>query len=750
MSAFLRRFAAAIIILLAISAPAQQSRAPRALADDMRELVETPAVSGFEHELAARIMGQVKGRPFTTDNLGDVVVTLGSGAPHRLIVAPIDEPGFVVSRITQEGYLQLQRLPQGGNLPLFNELYAGEPVKIETPEKTWINGSVAGISIHLFPQRQHPPSMADLDNMYIDVGATSAAQARSGGADVLSPLAIDRTFYEMANGHWASPAIGDRFGAAALLELLRGLDPAKIKGTVTFAFVTQQWLGARGLQRVVDAQKPDELIYIGRLMRPVTTGPAHEAAPAFRQQPGSGVLIAAEKPDAEVSGLAADLKQLAAQNKIALTTDVSAPLLPRGGYLAQAKLPERTVHLAVATAWPSTPAEFIQALDLTGLIELLERYLQGQAARISVAGAQPMAEPAAPKKPAVAPTDEAILKTLVETYGVSGGHEGNVARAVAALLPPWARTETDGAGNLILHWQGGANSKAPSIAVVAHQDEIGYEVHAILPDGKLELIPKGGGVLAYFLGHAALVHSANGMHPGVLELPEGWDHPDFQWPRGPRMTFRMDVGARSPEQAAQLGVKTGDFVTIPKQYRKLLGTRASARAFDDRVGCAALVSAAWALGPNPSGRDVTFIWSTSEELGLEGAAAAAKNLAAAGHAPDYVFAIDTFVSADSPLESPRFGDAIVGQGFVVRAVDNSNIVPRSLAQKVVSVAHAGSIPVQYGVTGGGNDGAAFLLYGSTDIAMGWPLRYSHSPAEVIDVKDLDALAKIIAAVSKSW
>jgi putative aminopeptidase FrvX len=225
----------------------------------------------------------------------------------------------------------------------------------------------------------------------------------------------------------------------------------------------------------------------------------------------------------------------------------------------------------------------------------------------------------------------------------------------------------------------------------------------------------------------------------------------------------MDVGAQTPEQVSELGIKVGDFVTIPKQYHKLLHTFSSARSFDDRVGCAALVAATWALGRdlNQAGaatkpgsgagdRDITFIWSTREELGLEGAAGAAKNLASQGRIPDYVFAIDTFVSADSPLESKRFGDAIPGHGFVVRAIDNSNIVPRNLAEKVVSIARSSKIPVQYGVTGGGNDGAAFLLYGSTDVALGWPLRYSHSPAEVIDIRDLDGLGKIVAAIAQRW
>ena len=63
---------------------------------------------------------------------------------------------------------------------------------------------------------------------------------------------------------------------------------------------------------------------------------------------------------------------------------------------------------------------------------------------------------------------------------------------------------------------------------------------------------------------------------------------------------------------------------------------------------------------------------------------------------------------------------------------------------------AQKIPTQYGVTGGGNDGSAFVQFGTTDVAMGWPLRYSHSPAEVIDVRDVDALARAVTTVARSW
>ena len=163
-----------------------------------------------------------------------------------------------------------------------------------------------------------------------------------------------------------------------------------------------------------------------------------------------------------------------------------------------------------------------------------------------------------------------------------------------------------------------------------------------------------------------------------MELPDGWDKPGFEFALSNRSIdepAHVYVGTQSREETEKLGIAPGDYVTIPKEYRPLLGTRANARSFDDRVGCAALIAAVRALGPELPGRDVTFVWSTEEEVGLKGAAAFAEQAANENHVPDFVFAIDTFVSSDSPLESKRFADAELGKGFVIRAVDNSNIAP---------------------------------------------------------------------------
>src|SRR5580700_6618321 len=146
--------------------------------NSLKSLDDVLAISGYEKPLVDQISSQLAAFHPQVDNISDVVVTLGNGAPHRLLVTPIDEPGFVVSGITDDGYLRVQRLPQNGLPPIFNELYGAQPVKVETTSGKWIDGVVAGLSVHLQPGRQNPPRLTDLENIYVDIGATSAAEAR--------------------------------------------------------------------------------------------------------------------------------------------------------------------------------------------------------------------------------------------------------------------------------------------------------------------------------------------------------------------------------------------------------------------------------------------------------------------------------------------------------------------------------------------------------------------------------------------
>jgi putative aminopeptidase FrvX len=342
-----------------------------------------------------------------------------------------------------------------------------------------------------------------------------------------------------------------------------------------------------------------------------------------------------------------------------------------------------------------------------------------------------------PAVPTIREAEEFVSK-LVQSYGVSG-MEGPVRDAVRTMLPGWTRPTVDGAGNLWVV----AGKGTPKVVFIAHLDEIGFEVTAIRDDGTLELRPRGGFSPSLYEAQPALIHTGAASLPAVF-LPR--DSIGRTPTRSPG-AIRADPGTGSKGATEALGIKVGMTLTMPKSYARLVGTRATGRSFDDRVGSAALLLALWRIDPSQLSHAVAFVWSTREEIGLEGAQAVADSLK---DGPTVVLAIDTYVSSDSPLELTNFALARLGQGPVARAVDNSSVTPPALVDSLVALAQRRQIPFQVGATNGGNDGSTFAAYGVPDAPMGWPLRYSHSPAEVIDLKDLVGLARMVEAVAKGW
>jgi putative aminopeptidase FrvX len=365
-----------------------------------------------------------------------------------------------------------------------------------------------------------------------------------------------------------------------------------------------------------------------------------------------------------------------------------------------------------------------EMLGATALLVAIATPVAGQARRMATG-------------PTVAEAQE-VVSRLVESYGVSG-MEGPVRDMVRTMLPSWARPTVDGAGNLWVKVGPGA----PRVVFIAHLDEIGFEITGIREDGTLDLRARGGFIASLYEAQPALIHTGNGTVPTIF-LPR--DSIGRTPTRSPGV-IRADPGAGSRAATEALGIRVGMTLTMPKSYARLVGTRATGRSFDDRVGSAALILALRRLDPATLRHGVAFIWSTREEVGLEGAAFVADSLR---DGPVVVLAIDTFVSSDSPLELTNFGLARLGAGPVARAVDNSSVTPPALVDSLVALARRRGIPFQTGATNGGNDGSTFAAYGVPDAPMGWPLRYSHSPAEVIDLRDLVGLARMVEAVAKAW
>ena len=731
---------------------------------DFAALSRIVAVSGYEQQLSAAIAHQLQGQGLhpRTDNMGDVWVTVGSGAPHRLIVAAIDRPGYVVSAIDAHGYLRVQRLPQRKPNPVFDTLRFAQPVRVLTP-KGLLNGGFAGLSIHLAPGHLDPPSMTHVGSLYVDIGAKSASQARAAGADILDPVELAQPPITVGADDEAGAAAGDRFGWEALLEAAQGLAHARARGTTSLAFVTQQWLGGRGLARVLTEVPAGEMIFVGRV-EPRSPGGGGTIAGL---RPGDGVVIGSSAPSGPGS-LSDALMSLALAHRIAARTVAArAPVI--GGFGPKPQLPGRFAELGVPTLFPVTPAETFSRADLRKLTRLIEAYLREPLTRMSAAD-DPFDAARAPASGtgrevldrSRAPSAHLLktLQTMTTAYAASG-HEQGAREAILSRLPAWARrlAHVDPAGNLVLHIGHAAPGvHTPTILFDAHMDEIGYQVTHIQRSGELVVRELGGFYGRYYLGHVMLVHLPDGRSVGAaLGLPSGWDRQGFKWP--PALSTLSEpadayVGTDSRAATERLGIRVGDFLTIPKTYRPLLGSHFEIRSIDDRAGDTALIETVRALGPDFArehpGRRLTFLWATREEVGLQGAAAYAARVAKLGREPDVVFAVDMFVSSQSPLETGRYGDQPLGKGFVVRAVDLSHVDSPADVARVVALAREHHIAVQYGVTGGGNDAAVYTRYGANAVALGWPTKYSHSPAEQSDTRDVYALSRICTVLAKDW
>jgi putative aminopeptidase FrvX len=134
----------ALLILLPTELVIAEDGIP-APVDTLRKFAETPGVSGYESVLAKEIQKHLAALKLEskTDNLGSVIVKLGSGEPTQVIAAPIDEVGYIVSAITEDRFLRVQRLLQGQQFAFFDTLLTAQPVSIFTKAGQAPSGIVA-------------------------------------------------------------------------------------------------------------------------------------------------------------------------------------------------------------------------------------------------------------------------------------------------------------------------------------------------------------------------------------------------------------------------------------------------------------------------------------------------------------------------------------------------------------------------------------------------------------------------------
>ena len=195
------------------------------------------AVTGLEQAMTDSLLALLPGS--TRDRTGNVTLTLGQGAPKRLLQCPLDEVGYVVGNITGEGYLLLRRVGARTTYPLFDQQIEGHRVTV-FGSKGPVPGVVAVKSTHLTRGRVAtgaPDPVFTVDNAYVDVGAATAAEARALGIDVLAPLSLAKQPLPYGDRLLAAPVAGRRAACAALAAAVQA--KPKVRGTVVVAFTVQ-------------------------------------------------------------------------------------------------------------------------------------------------------------------------------------------------------------------------------------------------------------------------------------------------------------------------------------------------------------------------------------------------------------------------------------------------------------------------------------------------------------------------------
>ncbi len=331
-----------------------------------------------------------------------------------------------------------------------------------------------------------------------------------------------------------------------------------------------------------------------------------------------------------------------------------------------------------------------------------------------------------------------IFQKLIAVPGVSF-HEEKVREEIKGLLPAAAKPVIDEMGNLVVILGPGK----PEIMFIAHMDEIGLEVSEITPEGTLKTRVRGGSYSSIWESKVVKIHTKTGVVDGIV-LPRK-SYRDSNPADHTANDLVVYVGANTKAAAEAMGISTGDFITQRKRITALGRYKTAAGSTDDRGGCTAQILALRRLVGRQLAKTVAFTWVVQEETGLSGSRGLTKS-----YDPQYVFAVDTFVSSDAPFDPKNIGNTPLGKGAVLRVFDNSNIAPEDAVLRVRKIAEARKIPVQWGITSGGNDGSVFLAAGSVDLPLSWPGIYSHSYVSVMDIRDMLALADLITAISETF
>jgi endoglucanase len=339
----------------------------------------------------------------------------------------------------------------------------------------------------------------------------------------------------------------------------------------------------------------------------------------------------------------------------------------------------------------------------------------------------------------------ALVKALTELPGPIG-HEQPVQDYLAQR---WAsrtrRVWQTPVGNLFAHVGG----QGPRLLIGAHADEICFLVRSVSANGFIRLsiwnADREGrpprwlfpiGQWTRIIGPGQPVNGIFATSTGHALNQAQREKPRLDW-----NDIFVDIGARSADEVERLGIRVGHRVIWNPSTHRLGESLITGKAMDDRAALAIMTALLDVIDPSNLAYDVTFVSTVMEETGLEGAHSIARE-----QAFDQAIALDVGLTGDLPSADLDDIPVRLGSGPTIVHQDSEIHYSRFVTDALIETAEHNDIRVQHAVFQNyASDGAAFIRQGIPTALIAFAARYTHSPFETIDERDLVACVQLLKA-----
>jgi putative aminopeptidase FrvX len=337
-----------------------------------------------------------------------------------------------------------------------------------------------------------------------------------------------------------------------------------------------------------------------------------------------------------------------------------------------------------------------------------------------------------------------VLRQLLTAPGPSG-YEAAPAAVWRAAAEEFAQVSGDTLGSSVARVPG--KGDGPLLAVVGHIDEIGLIVTHIDDEGRLYFTNVGGWDAQILVGQRAEVITPRGSLPGVvgrkpIHLLKEEDRKKVVELRD----LHIDVGASGGDEAREL-VRVGDVAVIAGEPVEVPNRRLVSRSLDNRLGAYVALEAARLVAEDGGAPgEVAAVAPVQEEITFAGSRTTAFALD-----PAVAVVVDVTHATDVPGIEPReMGKHELGSGAVI---ERGSIVNPKVFELLHEAASAHEIPFSVSAsaraTGTDADAIHISRAGVPTGVVSIPLRYMHSPVEMVQLDDVEAAARLIAAFALS-